>query len=372
MHFSVLVPIRREDCEITQGHIDLAATYDEKAKELKTALDNMGRKDFSMEYELTRIKNLNSAYSVAIEEAVAKALDPYAFECEDPEFTEFYDETEDLKHSYEINTMNVFKIGNKYYSPYYDKEVKHLHLDDDGVVREVTEDGKHFLSATAKKATALKIPVKEYYKSFKKYANAQSSYHEDKKTWGYYYNPSGIYDWYSIGGRWRGLFLVKEDCSYASEGYEGLYDKPLKPAPDGYKWVSAARKKDIKLDLMVESLREDLLAEYNDLWQMWETQTVKDGYWVDIRIDGIYRFGNLVYRPGMSLDEFIDGKHLDTNHAISRWFHGFIDTRINPHEFPYHDIDDRNNDNDLWFNEFSQFLNSLDDDTVLVTVDIHS
>ena len=60
-----------------------------------------------------------------------------------------------------------------------------------------------------------------------------------------------MWDWYQIGGRWPVTFLVKADCTEYSFGERswGNYSKKY-PAPEGYMWVSAARKKDICWDVM--------------------------------------------------------------------------------------------------------------------------
>ena len=53
------------------------------------------------------------------------------------------------------------------------------------------------------------------------------------------YNPNSKWDWYSVGGRWKGLLLVKSDTTDSKEGKPGVFEmisgesKPNK-APDGY------------------------------------------------------------------------------------------------------------------------------------------
>ena len=95
----------------------------------------------------------------------------------------------------------------------------------------------------------LNYPIKKLYPELSDYASEywELSYHPEHKAYGFYYNPDAFFDWYSIGGRWPDLFLVKEGCKECSIGERSQrYGKENLPGPEGYKWVCAARKKDIE------------------------------------------------------------------------------------------------------------------------------
>lgn len=60
-------------------------------------------------------------------------------------------------------------------------------------------------------AELINIPFKEIYPTFeefmKEYKGAR--FDEEQKDWGYWENPNAKWDWYSIGGRWKGLLKAK-------------------------------------------------------------------------------------------------------------------------------------------------------------------
>ena len=64
------------------------------------------------------------------------------------------------------------------------------------------------------------------------------------------YNPNSKWDWYEIGGRWNKILLVKEEVKDIEEGTPswGNLDSINKKAPEGFKWVTGAKIKDIELE----------------------------------------------------------------------------------------------------------------------------
>jgi len=49
-------------------------------------------------------------------------------------------------------------------------------------------------------------------------------YNSELQSWGYYHNPNAKWDWYSIGGRWSGFFILK-DGSKGKLGMPGIYGR---------------------------------------------------------------------------------------------------------------------------------------------------
>ena len=68
------------------------------------------------------------------------------------------------------------------------------------------------------------------------------------------YNPNSKWDWYEIGGRWNKILLVKEEVKDIEEGTPswGNLDSINKKAPEGFKWVTGAKIKDIEFEKAIE------------------------------------------------------------------------------------------------------------------------
>lgn len=108
------------------------------------------------------------------------------------------------------------------------------------------------------------VPYDKIYQTFEKFVEKEygTFYYEEQEAYGYYYNPDAFYDWYSIGGRWPDMFLVKDDC-----GEYGIADRSWTcadketKAPDGYHWTMrrylsvwtaiCERRKSKKTDIIV-------------------------------------------------------------------------------------------------------------------------
>lgn len=57
----------------------------------------------------------------------------------------------------------------------------------------------------------ISIPAPELYDSWEDYAKDYKSLpYDEKEGFGYWNNPDGNWDWYSIGGRWKGTIILKK------------------------------------------------------------------------------------------------------------------------------------------------------------------
>lgn len=81
------------------------------------------------------------------------------------------------------------------------------------------------------------------------------------------YNPNSKWDWYEIGGRWNKILLVKENIEDIEEGTPswGNLDSINKKAPEGFKWVTGAKIKDIEFEKAIE-----FNNTYNKSIRFWE------------------------------------------------------------------------------------------------------
>lgn len=369
MHFSVMVPVKVP--VITDEAIqraEAARLYMEAMQQApqdseKNLMDNVIFK-CNMQHALS----ISTPFSSAVAEAVAEVMEPYSQDTDDPRFCEFEDETEDLKNSFETGTIECISYNGKYYGLYHFKNFRKC---SDGVVREITANGKEFLSAKAQQMIAVTIPVKEFYGTFRKYAREQSNYCKEKKAWGYWHNPMCFWDWYSIGGRWDYGFLVKEDCEDVVRGIPGagVKDDSAPVSPPGYKWTSAARKKDICVDEMTKWSIAETRAKYDKYAAMWNG-TEPLGEHIQQKEDGLYYWGGRVFDPTKSIDDVLVSHNYQPETAVFRLFHSYLDTintKPGDGEYGYYDSDCCED----WKKQFMEFWAQIEDDDVIVTVDCH-
>lgn len=376
MHFSVLVPVQVNITDQNHEHVADATLRCATLTELLSGTNpqDISRK-ISWEVEKKYCAAIHNAFSSAVDAAVYEAMAPYYSDSEDPRYCIFEDETEDLKTLFETDMVECIQYGTKYYGK---RDMPGFRICKDGVVREVTERGQEFLSAKAQKMQVVTIPAKEFYKTFRKYANARSTYHAKKKAWGRFYNPNCFFDGYSIGGRWQASLLVKSDCEDYAEGVP-VYgsDGTLPPAPNGYKWASAARIKDIQFDAMVQQSITAFTTRYQKFLKMWATQVIVDekGKYLELQPDGIYSFGRKIFDPVISLDKALAAQNFTVQNCLSRFLNGYLDTRIEIKPDEYGEFDSGYYDQDCeegnWDDTINNFIAEFDPETVLAIVDCH-
>jgi hypothetical protein len=77
-------------------------------------------------------------------------------------------------------------------------------------------------------------------------------------TYGYWFNPDAKWDWYQLGGRWRGYFAVKPGVTDYILGHAGTFDNKAKP---GY--VDMIKKGDVDVEKMQRDEAQEA-TEYYD------------------------------------------------------------------------------------------------------------
>lgn len=135
-------------------------------------------------------------------------------------------------------------------------------------------------------AEVVSIPFKELYPTFKEYMEEyiQSSFDEEQQDYGYWENPNAKWDWWQIGGRWKGFLKAKSgnkgDISLVAPipDREGEFaqakvgDINFEPDPERYKrnirwWEvvvedSPLRDGEEKRDFLSFYKKEYLIAKY--------------------------------------------------------------------------------------------------------------
>ena len=374
MHFLTLVAV---DVESHSSHdvVDLLVNECIKSKieELSNKNENSLVDQVTTQCRLSKLRSLTNSFSRAVSEAVEERLEPYCECTGNLEYLEFVDTTEDMKRSYETKTADCVKLPDGKIVSLYEMGGKFVVKN--GLLYQ-KEFGPLKHEKRSKKAKRMKFlpdyPFKKRYKTFQDYAEnyCGDCFHEEENAYGYYYNPDSFWDWYRIGGRWPCSFLVKSDClEYAVGDYDWDYELPV--PPEGYAWASAARKKDIQWQAMIDYKKKSLQEHYEFHRKAFETQILPKKTWLKLREDGVYTYDNFpVYFAGETFEVCMKRRNYltDTDYLMSPCY--YVD------EDYWHSSDgisfgaERNMD-EMWRKELVRFYHSLSDETVLVSVDSH-
>lgn len=220
------------------------------------------------------------------------------------------------------------------------------------------------------------VPYSKVYQSFQEFVEEEhgTPYCEEQGAFGYYYNPDAFYDWYSIGGRWPDLFLVKDDCKEygIAERSWTCADEETK-APDGYHWTCAARKKDIAWQVMYDWELKKARQSFAKISGWFASGKVPGNAGLCMEEDGIRRFGELLYRKGETEDEYLERFVNLKRKKYPLSLYAFLKDGIwiTTERFISDGENSRFEENEDWEDELEQFIDGLDDETVLVSVDCH-
>jgi hypothetical protein len=109
----------------------------------------------------------------------------------------------------------------------------------------------------------VEVTFKEFYGTMELFMSEWHGMEEPDKTtgkYGYWVNPKAKWDWYQLGGRWRGMLKLKEGATGATGASGGLHNAQAKEG-----WCDSAMIKDIDFDGIAEEYRigaEKSWAEY--------------------------------------------------------------------------------------------------------------
>ena len=373
MHFLTLaileIPEVREDKELDKQIVEAL-----KELELQKQIET---KNFMLDFTIGRFQNLQSSFSRAVNDGVSELMYPYCESLEDPEYLEFEDRTEKLREEYE-SVVDCIKLPQGTIVEQYGDPLWGRFVVRDGKVFQRDAGSLHHekRKKKAKRMVALpNYPRKKLYKSFEKYAEERCGFSFDEKHqgYGYYYNPNAIWDWYSIGGRWPEMFLVKDACTEYSIGERSWCNSDRKSeAPEGYRWVCAARKKDIAWDAMRDWRNQKAAERFHKLEQMFLAGKTDPDFHGEIVPDGVMHWGELVYRKDSTLEEYLEEygipgcwKYPVGSHDIvdeGQWL-SVEDSVQDPGTGSYAPVD--------WRSCIDGYIDDMDEDMVLVSVDYH-
>lgn len=315
-------------------------------------------------------------FSLAVEELVNSTMEPYGSDSE--AYFEFVDMTDSLKREYAERKLDCFILPEGRIVNQYDKAVWKKFKILDGRVAQIST-GKMKNPKRTHKAKKIKpllgYPVNKLYKTFDDYVREYSGeeYNEEYMAYGYCCNPNARWDWFQIGGRWPTTFLVKDTCKEFSFGERSWCNASKKdPVPEGYLWVSAARKKDIQWEAMKAWHRKEAEEAYQKMVETYVAGTLNPDPHLSVKDGWVYEYIHKVYRIGEPLEEFLERCSMNAPENYSVSFCDIIDEDDWRTEPGVGWCCDRNSEeSQKWTKEIQAYIDNLDDDAVLVSVDYH-
>lgn len=374
MHFHTLgvvnIPPVEEDQEET-------ARIKSRIEELESKVENNPDLEAAIiEVVTSKLRSKLSAFSREVFTAVEELMSPYGVDSED--YIEFIDMTEVLQETYANDKADCIRLPDGKIIRLSDRRIRRRFVILNGLVFERKSGPLRQPKRThiARKMKALPdYPMTKLFPTLEEYARRIHGYEydEDRHGFGYYCNPNAIWDYYMIGGGWPATFLVRDSCSETSLGGRYWNDKDtVHPAPDGYIWVSAARKKDIEWETMKEWKVQKVRKHYYDLVKMYVEGTIQPPFYYKEKDGGVYGYGTLIYRIGESEDDFCNRIRAEDTRRYPVAFcdlvseFGWIaeeDAYIRPGQTEVTATD--------WGETIQQYIDDLDDEAVLVSIDYH-
>ena len=369
MHYMTLVAV---DIERTNEEPETDRCIERKI----ASLEKTGSMTLLQKSQLSTLKARRRAFERAVDNAVELAMEPYCMNTENPEYLEFCDMTDEIEHDYQTGKRKMIRLSNGSILFPYDNAFCDQYTIRDGKVfqRKAGPCQHEKRTRKAKKMSVITLPFRKIYSSMKEYAeNSGYTFHRRQRAFGYYSNPDGFWDWYSIGGRWAYKLLVKADCPEYALGENDIGSQPP-PVPEGYMWVSAARKKDIEWRRMQEWKKQKALDSFAVLEEAFAKKKMPEGDIGVITEEGISCFGKTLYIKGETAEEFLKRNGLDSIEKYGFYPHAFLDDCgwNTCEKLVCTDSDAWFENNLSWKQELNLFMEDTDEEAVFVIVDSHS
>lgn len=319
--------------------------------------------------------------ALQVEGQLDDLLAPYEEGTNNPDYLEFVDMEESARLEYLTQTMLCVKMPDGRILPAYSGVFSNLYEIYDGKVYKRRCGPLHHRKRT-KKAKRIKLvdyPLRKLFPTLKVYVEdfCGYQYSEEEGAYGYYHNPDAKWDWYEIGGRWPYRFLVKSDCPSALPGSRSflLNDQYIRLAPDGYRWVSIARKSDIQWDLMKRLALKETFSAYKNYKHWFREGLLPADTMPFLRITeaGIQDWGTLVYRKDDTLEKYLHRAGLSREDRYAFDTYALLDSAgwKGSGDMGWSGIISNSMEEREWQDEIQAFLADLDDTVFLVSVDCH-
>lgn len=326
------------------------------------------------------IVNKQLQFERLVEGIVLERMYPYWENINDTEYMEFIDCTEECKEEYETRGDVMVRLVNGQWISEYDPKFTETYEVYDGKVYQRTYGPMRHRKRTkkAKRMRTATIPFRKRYADYKEYAEEHSCFvkKDDTDAYGYYINPNAEFDWFQIGGRWPNRFLVKSDCCdvYSGELSFFLKDERADAAPDGYCWVTGARKKDIAWDVMKELFIQQERETFLKCENCYKAGKLPECcYDLTITERGITSWGKLIYDKDQSFEEHLQRQALSEEYQYPFSTYAVLtdDGWNNQREVECADEEKNGEDKRQWDQVVEKYIASLPEDAVLVSLDCH-
>lgn len=192
------------------------------------------------------------------------------------------------------------------------------------------------------------------------------TYERKSRSYGYYHNPNAKLDAWAICGPMIADYLVRDDCAFS------IADESInKSAPDGYRWVSGARKRDIQW----QAMHDWKIAQFRNTFKSLEKWFI-DGVEPDDKSalifktdEGINSVGGMLYFKGETFQAYLNRTGIRYKFVYPPY--AFIDDLWNEMPIGWFgectDIDGAAQ----WHEKVENFINSVPDDYYLGSIDCH-
>ena len=343
----------------------------ERMEEVKAQHPGKTAEKVLLELTLGMLSNIRTTFGRELTEVIHKTMARFVYETDDPELLEFEDRTDEYLEGFNKNIVCVSMPDGRILATDDYDFMKDFKIQDGKVFQK--KDGKLKRTITARRIRVLpEYPRSKLYRSFDEYVEDQGGRkNEDTGRYGEWFNPYGICDWYSIGGRWPEMFLVKLDCPEYSYGECESMDDSKHPAPEGYRWVACARKKDIQWDTMRQWRNQQAKERFHKLEKMFQSGETDETVH-RITEEGIVCWGDLIYRKGQTLEEYMEKYGIPDS-----WKYPISVCGIFIDEIYYAEgevlFDDNGNpiQHLSWQEVMDNYIDDADDETVFVGIDYH-
>lgn len=372
MHFHSLAVLRIPPIQENEAENAIVAS---KLAEMERR-ESTDPKNIMREILIRELRGQLNTFARAVSDGIETLMHPYCSESED--CFEFCDQTEDVRSGYEKRSTNCVRRPDGMIVSLYDRSIWGRFMIQDGLVYQQKAGPLKHPKRThkAKKMKALpEYPFRKLYKTMHEYAIDYCDYEYDEASggYGYYANPNSMWDWYQIGGRWPITFLVKDSCTEYSFGERSwATDNDEYPCPEGYMWVSAARKKDIQWSVMKDWYLQQAKKRFMALESMFVTKLTEPERYLQVKDGCVYSFFDLIYKIGEAEEDYLARCKATDDRKYMVSFCDLIDEddwRVQGYD--YHSPENKEKLELTWEETIQEFIENLDEDDVLVSVDYH-
>ena len=302
-----------------------------------------------------------------IENILEGILAPYDEAPMTREHLVFVDKTKECEAGYDKDTTRAVRFPNGTVHRLNDDEFRHrFKVRDDVILEEVNEN--YMETEDSCRMKLLKsCPVNQLY-TFEEYCLKYCGYEQWEGGYGYWNNPNARWDWFQIGGRFGGRFLVRNTAGDVLGG-------KAKGAANGFKFVNGARMAEIAWKEQRKCEYDGAVETYANLCEAFRTGNVQEFEpLATIRNDGIYSWTELLYKADETLEEYLDrvGVSATDRYPVSCYAFVDLDGAWHSHgDMGWFGIASNEKEARAWHDEVQNFFASVGENDFLVMVDCH-